>query len=143
VAAFHDVVRRIRDQRDLTVLVSSHVLDEVEALCESVAVVHDGSLRAAGDVGTLKAAVPTPPRVTARIVDGEYAPAAATAAQFGTVASATPDRLVVECPRESVGDLFDALVSDPHVGGIEVAEPGLDDVFDRALAGAASNGGAA
>jgi ABC-2 type transport system ATP-binding protein len=51
---FHDVVREAREQ-GRTVFLSSHVLPEVELLCDRVAIIREGRLVAVEDVGEMKA----------------------------------------------------------------------------------------
>jgi ABC-2 type transport system ATP-binding protein len=44
-----DMVRRLRDEHGLTVMLSSHLLSEVEQLCDRVAILHRGQLVFCGD----------------------------------------------------------------------------------------------
>lgn len=44
-----DMVRRLRDEHGLTVMLSSHLLSEVEQLCDRVAILHRGNLVFCGD----------------------------------------------------------------------------------------------
>jgi len=53
-AVVHRVLRDLAD-RGRAVLVSSHALDTVERLCDRVAVVNDGRLRAVGTISELRA----------------------------------------------------------------------------------------
>ncbi|MDY7081129.1 MAG: ABC transporter ATP-binding protein [Halobacteria archaeon] len=54
VSEFHRIIERLHRDEVSTVVVSSHVLSEVEKLCDSVAVLHNGTLRAEGTVRELK-----------------------------------------------------------------------------------------
>jgi ABC-2 type transport system ATP-binding protein len=47
------LVRRLRDERGVTVLVSSHLLNQVQAVCDRVGIFVDGRLRAQGSVDAL------------------------------------------------------------------------------------------
>ena len=49
IAAFRATLLRLREELDLTILFSSHLLSEVELLCDRVAVLKGGRLRFAGD----------------------------------------------------------------------------------------------
>jgi ABC-2 type transport system ATP-binding protein len=49
-AVFRDIIREERQRRDLTVLLSSHILSEVEALCDRITIIRDGR---AVETGTL------------------------------------------------------------------------------------------
>lgn len=50
VDEFHAIVGEITAETDATVMFCSHVLGEVERLCDRVAVLHDGRVRASGPV---------------------------------------------------------------------------------------------
>lgn len=54
VAEFHRILDRLREESDLTVVLTTHVLAEVETLCEDVAVLHDGELLFDGTVDDLQ-----------------------------------------------------------------------------------------
>lgn len=56
VAEFHRIVERLRRETGLTVVVTTHVLAEVDRLCDEVAVLHGGELLFEGSVDALKAA---------------------------------------------------------------------------------------
>ncbi|MEF8801140.1 MAG: ABC transporter ATP-binding protein [Halolamina sp.] len=54
VAEFHRIIERLRREAGLTVVVTTHVLAEVDRLCDKVAVLHDGQLLFTGSVDSLK-----------------------------------------------------------------------------------------
>ncbi|MDG4829761.1 ABC transporter ATP-binding protein [Solwaraspora sp. WMMD1047] len=69
-AVFQDYVRRLRDQ-GRTVLLSSHVLAEVEALCDRVTIIRAGRTVETGTLAQLRHLTRTPITVeTARPIDG-------------------------------------------------------------------------
>jgi ABC-2 type transport system ATP-binding protein len=49
------LIRRLAAEDGVTVLFSTHILSDVEEVCERVAVLHQGRLLASGDLGELKA----------------------------------------------------------------------------------------
>jgi ABC-2 type transport system ATP-binding protein len=53
-----DMLRRIKEQRDLTVLITTHYMDEADKLCDRIAIVDHGKLAALDSPLTLKASVP-------------------------------------------------------------------------------------
>jgi len=53
VDGFHAIVEEITTETDATVVFCSHVLPEVERLCDRAAVLHDGRVRAAGPIDDL------------------------------------------------------------------------------------------
>ncbi len=58
VVEFHRIVRRARSLTGATVIVASHVLSEVERLCDRVAILDDGRTVAQGPVNRLTADEP-------------------------------------------------------------------------------------
>ena len=48
-----EVIRNISRERGATVLVSSHLLGEIEKVCDEVAIMHNGSVAACGEVAAL------------------------------------------------------------------------------------------
>ena len=56
--AVWDMLQRIKSQRDLTVLLTTHYMDEADKLCERVAIVDHGELKALDSPMKLKASVP-------------------------------------------------------------------------------------
>ena len=50
-------VRELRDEHDATILITTHDMDEAEALCDRVAIIDQGRIVALGDALALKRAV--------------------------------------------------------------------------------------
>jgi ABC-2 type transport system ATP-binding protein len=50
-----DYIARLREQADMTVLMTTHYMDEADTYCDRVALMHAGSIRATGSPGSLKA----------------------------------------------------------------------------------------
>ncbi|WP_254545747.1 ABC transporter ATP-binding protein [Halomarina pelagica] len=136
VSAFHRTVRYLADREDLTVVLSSHVLSEVESLCESVAVLHDGRLLTEGSVAALKrrgdAGVEV--RVRLRSPDDVDEALAVISAHDVDGTSTTGTALEIECDPSTAIDLVSALDDAVGLDGYEVREPGLGRAFERALA---------
>lgn len=53
VTEFHRIVERIGAETEATIVFCSHVLSEVERLCDQIAILHEGSVRASGPVEEL------------------------------------------------------------------------------------------
>ena len=53
-----EMLRRIKEQRDLTVLITTHYMDEADKLCDRIAIVDHGKLVALDSPMMLKASVP-------------------------------------------------------------------------------------
>ena len=52
-----DLIARLREESGMTVLLTTHYMDEADELCERVALMHRGRLRAVGSPADLKAAL--------------------------------------------------------------------------------------
>ncbi len=59
-AAVWDLVRSFKEQGPLTVLLTTHYMEEAEAMCDRVAIMHRGKIAAIGTPGELKAATGKP-----------------------------------------------------------------------------------
>ena len=57
-AAVWEMLRRIKAQRDLTILITTHYMDEADKLCDRVAIVDHGDLKALDSPMALKASIP-------------------------------------------------------------------------------------
>src|SRR5436853_2566707 len=56
--AVWEMLQRIKSQRDLTVLLTTHYMDEADNLCDRIAIVDHGELKALDSPMKLKASVP-------------------------------------------------------------------------------------
>ncbi|HEX3868208.1 MAG TPA: ATP-binding cassette domain-containing protein, partial [Gemmatimonadaceae bacterium] len=56
--AVWEMLRKIKSERDLTVLITTHYMDEADKLCDRIAIVDHGDLKALDSPMRLKAAVP-------------------------------------------------------------------------------------
>jgi ABC-2 type transport system ATP-binding protein len=56
--AVWEMLKRIKANRDLTVLVTTHYMDEADKLCDRIAIVDHGELKALDSPLTLKASIP-------------------------------------------------------------------------------------
>jgi len=115
------LVRHLADDRGVTVLLSSHLLDEVERICDRVAILHHGRLVAEGAVSDL--------------LQGERlwidaAPVERVLARLGQHGSPHGEGVVAHVTREEAPALIAALVAD----GVAIHEarwlrPDLESVF--------------
>jgi ABC-2 type transport system ATP-binding protein len=56
--AVWEMLRRIKSERQLTVLLTTHYMDEADKLCDRIAIVHHGALKALDSPLKLKAGIP-------------------------------------------------------------------------------------
>lgn len=134
VEDFHRIVERIDRETDATVVLSSHVLPEVERLCDEVAILHDGQLCAAGSVEELRQDVDGLATVRVRpITVDTRSEIRETLARFGSVTGAN-GTLELACEREEVLAVVDA-IDDDAIADLEIDTPGLETVFQQAVGG--------
>ncbi len=135
VAHFRDLLKRLAERH--TILLSTHILSEVEASCSRVVVVHRGRTVAVESVETLRLRAAQVTRVNLRIRSGDSAElrTALTACPWATVNSAHADTLSLDAATTHRGELV-ALV-EQHGGLRELIEErrSLEEVF-RDLIGA-------
>jgi ABC-2 type transport system ATP-binding protein len=56
--AVWEMLRKIKAERDLTILITTHYMDEADKLCDRIAIVDHGELKALDSPLTLKASIP-------------------------------------------------------------------------------------
>ncbi|WP_435317191.1 ABC transporter ATP-binding protein [Haloarchaeobius sp. TZWSO28] len=137
VADFHDVVRSIAET-DMTVVLTSHDLREVEALCDRATILRDGHEVATGPVEALRNAVATKTTVTCRLAsDTDPAPAVEAVTNLDGVeltVQSPDDPLVVTCPQGDEGAVLDAIREAVDVAAFEVTGPEFADAFRQHVA---------
>jgi ABC-2 type transport system ATP-binding protein len=120
------IVRAARD-RGATVILNSHLLSEVEQVCDRVVILHRGRTIAAGTLDEVVAVDGVRIRVTTLTPTVE-----AAAASIGTVTSSTDGWLTVRpLPAERIPDVVAAIVA--AGGRVEAVEPGRGSLESRFL----------
>ena len=126
-------IRRLRDAHGATILLTTHYLDEADALCDRILIIDAGKIVAAGTPVELKR------RISGDLVTFELPAAdaerAATLLRARSEArevspTATGVRVVVEAGERDALPLMRALdEAGIAIGSLHVAHPSLDDVF--------------
>ncbi|MFB9907179.1 ATP-binding cassette domain-containing protein [Allokutzneria oryzae] len=125
-------IRSLRDERGMTVFLSTHYLDEADTLCDRLLVIDNGVIVASGSPEELKRSV-SGDAVT-MTVNGDAATAARTAENLGGTSEVAVDgdvvRLRVTRGDEALPVLLNALRDkDIELASVTVQRPTLDDVF--------------
>jgi ABC-2 type transport system ATP-binding protein len=131
--AVWEMLRKIKSERDLTVLLTTHYMDEADKLCDRIAIVDHGELKALDSPFKLKASVPVqnlvevsfsavPPGWTERLQ------------ALPDVASVSGDDHVFRIstrngPATTLSLMEEAARSDVAVQSLSVQSTTLDDVF--------------
>jgi ABC-2 type transport system ATP-binding protein len=131
-----ELLRRIvREEHDrgATVLLSTHQLAQVEAVCDTVGIIDDGRLVAEDSVGTLRRTVGTEATLRIRPV-GSLDRAADIVRELDGVSEVTvgDGELVVRCvaEQETAGVIAELERSDVALDSYEKSLPGLEQVFE-------------
>jgi len=69
--AVRDFIRRLNRDRGVTVILTTHDMDDIEALCERVLLIGDGKILSDGTLDDLRARVTTERRLIVDLADGE------------------------------------------------------------------------
>jgi ABC-2 type transport system ATP-binding protein len=120
-------IRGVRDELGTTVFMTTHYLEEADALCDRVLVIDHGAIVAEGAPEELKRQV-SGDSVELQLADD--AAAAAAAAVVGGVVDGARVRLAVPSAVEALPRMFRALDdAGVELAGVQVQRPTLDDVF--------------
>jgi ABC-2 type transport system ATP-binding protein len=121
-----ELIRSLGDE-GRTVFLSSHLLSEVEHVCDSVAIVARGRMVTAGTVAdVLASSRPATMVVTVRDLDG----GAATLNRAGLTAAVDSDRITVSVDPNQAESITRALVADGHYPTeLRAVETTLEDAF--------------
>jgi ABC-2 type transport system ATP-binding protein len=119
--AFRHCIHEARD-RGQTVFLSSHIMSEVEALCDRVGILRDGNLIEMGTLGQMR-------HLSALTVEATFDGAVPDLSKVTGVTSVEPDGPVVRCHvRGSVEPLLKALAA-AGVARLLSREPSLEELF--------------
>ncbi|MGH8874532.1 MAG: ABC transporter ATP-binding protein [Acidimicrobiia bacterium] len=119
-----------------TVVISSHILAELEGICTHLAVVDDGKVKAQGELEEIRRALVGTRRVTARVPDQQVEAAEGLLAAAPEVAELVIERGVARFVMAGDGGVSARLLSGLVSEGIEVSEwrveaAGLEELFLR------------
>jgi ABC-2 type transport system ATP-binding protein len=129
-----EMLTRIRRERQLTILVTTHYMDEADRLCDRIAIVDKGTLVALDTPRALKASVPGSSTIEAQFlnVPAEWERQLATLAGAITVLGLGGDswRIVSEDAGRTTMALAElALAASVTIRSLAVTTTTLDDVF--------------
>jgi ABC-2 type transport system ATP-binding protein len=127
-----EVIASLRNRTELTVLLTTHYLEEAEQLCDRVAIIHAGRIVALDTPAALLAGLGR--QLVEIRVDGGVNSALASLRERGVAgedAFAVGSRVTVPLHEHSSGDAIAAIHKLGFAGAISAREPTLDDVYLR------------
>ncbi|MED5416682.1 MAG: ATP-binding cassette domain-containing protein [Candidatus Latescibacterota bacterium] len=116
-------------QSGATVLLTSHYMADVEALCERVVVIHHGQLLFDGQLAELVRRF-SPHKTIVVELDTEDA----DLSSYGEVVSAEGSRFTMTVPKEQTASTTGRLLADLPVIDLTVEEPPIEDVIEQVFA---------
>jgi ABC-2 type transport system ATP-binding protein len=131
-----EVIASLRNRTELTVLLTTHYLEEAEQLCDRVAIIHAGRIVALDTPAALLAGLGR--QLVEIRVDGAVNSALASLRERGVAgedAFAVGSRVTVPLHEHSSGEAIAAIHELGFAGAISAREPTLDDVYLRLTGG--------
>ena len=132
--AVREFIRAYADRTGATLILTSHYMDDVVALCPRVIVIDKGRLRHDGDLATLSRTVRPDKRIALRFVAGGRAPDRAALERVGVVVELDATRAVLRVPQECVRDAIAAVFATHDVADLTVEDPPLEEVMREVFA---------
>jgi len=116
-----------------TILLTSHYMDDVVALCKRVIVIHHGQLLYDGPLADLAERMAPFKVIVATLHDG----AAADLSVYGTVVARDEGRITLKVDRQIAPERAARLVNDlgDRLTDISVEDPPIEEVIDRVFSG--------
>lgn len=131
--AIRDFYRRIHALRDggATIVISSHILAELQQRVDRLAIIADGRLRASGSVAELRSRTTMPVVFVLELAPGDIAAAAAGLAGVESLGITVTDHgLDLACPATQRATVLEAVLRlGPRVRNLQINEPSLEDMF--------------
>lgn len=129
VVAQHNIqqfLRYYQEQRNITILLTSHYMKDVGALCKRVVIINRGNIQYDGSLSGILDQFSGYKIVTLQFAKGEVPENLET---FGEVLEVRPPRVQWQIPRARVTDTLSALLSRHTIEDMAVEEPPLEKVI--------------
>jgi ABC-2 type transport system ATP-binding protein len=109
-----------------TVLLTSHYMADVLALCRRVIVIHHGRILFDGDLGALTARFSPSKTISATLAEPLPDPG-----RYGELVAADGPKVVLRVDRADASQVAARLLADHQVTDLTIEDPPIDDVIDR------------
>ncbi len=124
--AMREFVREYNRRTGATVVLTSHYMEDVAALCERIVVIDEGTLRFDGSIDALVRRIRPLRRVSVR---AEQLPSAEQLADLGELAHHEPPLLALDVAPERVPEAVARLIALPGSHDLAVADAPLEEVM--------------
>ncbi|KQW93572.1 copper ABC transporter ATP-binding protein [Massilia sp. Root418] len=130
IADFYGILHQLRGD-GATIVITSHILAEIQQRVDRLAILQDGRLAALGTLGELRASQPLPLRIDATLHCGLPASALDALRALGMTLTVEEGegtgRAAIACPPERKMQLLAALA--PLASALDIHEPTLEQLF--------------
>ena len=116
-----------------TVVLTSHYMADVEALCKRIIVIHHGKVLFDGELSTLSDRFAATRTIVVRIDQAPQSPAPPLSS-YGTVLSVEGDTTSISVAREDVATITGRILSEHVVLDLTIDDPPIEDVIERVFA---------
>jgi ABC-2 type transport system ATP-binding protein len=113
-----------------TVLLTSHYMADIEALCRRVIVIHQGHLLYDGDLAGLAARFSPHKTIVVDLTSGTR-----DLSRYGDVISAEDGRVELRVPKMETAQITARILADMEVDDLTVEDPPIEDVIEQVFAG--------
>jgi ABC-2 type transport system ATP-binding protein len=114
---------------EATVLLTSHYMADVEALCRRVIVIHHGRLLFDGDLASLVQHFSPHKTIVVELEDE-----AVDLAAYGEVVAHTDGRVTLRVPKSETASVTGRLLADLPIADLTVEDPPIEDVIEQVFA---------
>jgi ABC-2 type transport system ATP-binding protein len=127
-------VRELNRRTGATVLLTSHYMDDIVALCKRVIVIHHGRILYDGGLADLAERMAPYKLVAATLREGA---AHADLSRYGEIVSRDAGRVVMRVPRALAAEQTARIVGDlgPDLADLTLEDPPIEEVIDRVFSG--------
>ncbi|HLB18310.1 MAG TPA: ATP-binding cassette domain-containing protein [Gaiellaceae bacterium] len=122
-------VAEYNQRHGATVLLTSHYMADVEALCKRVIVIHHGRILFDGDLASLANEFAAYKTIGVLLEDGQ-----AELDRYGEVISRDGDRAILRVPKAETSRVAARLLSENEVLDLTIEEPPIEDVIEMVFA---------
>lgn len=122
-----EFLKHYQRERQITVLLTSHYMKDVEALCERAVIINQGLIRHDGPLATIVEQFSQH-----KVIELQFAgelPSPDALAEFGTVFDVRAPRLKLRVPRASVPQTLSTLLSRYEIEDVSVQDRPLEEVI--------------
>ena len=129
------VRRRVQPAPGATVLLTSHYMADVQALCKRVIVIHHGRILFDGGLAELPTRFDATKTIGVMLKDGT-----ADLSAYGEVLASDDGRVVLRVSRADAPEVTTRLLRDLPVADLTIEDPPIEDVIERVFATPATDG---